>query len=226
MKLLRTWLPALIFLLCWTSARANWVSLFDAQELCAAKCPGRWSHPQFSLDHASVVVAETQGQITSLWKFAVAQPQKRVLVYRGAVRLWALDAAPSLLVLKPDNTLISYDMTQKKQRWSVKILEDIASITPLIPGQVVVLKTAAQLPSLRLLSSVSGQPLELEPSFELQTVAQEDNEALPATGLKVREVMSSPGGVYMLRLAETAGGAVRLEGYGYFYECVACGSNR
>ncbi|WP_425148097.1 hypothetical protein [Deinococcus sp.] len=224
----RTWLLALIASLCWTWARASWQPLFAPQALCAANCQGRWSRPQLSLDGASVVVAQTQGQTTSLWKFAVNQPRKRVLVYRGAVRLWALDAAPSLVVLKPDNTLLSYDLTQKKQRWSVKILDDVASINLLIPGQVLILKTAYQLSSLRLLSSASGQMLELMPGFELRPASRGGNEPLPVTRSEVREVVyaSIPGAEVAFRITNTASGATWLEGYGSFYDCVACGSSK
>ncbi|WP_456832166.1 hypothetical protein [Deinococcus sp. UYEF24] len=186
---------------------------------------------RLSLDLNSVVVAETRGQISSLWKIPVSQPQKRVLVYQGAVQSWALDAAPYLLVLKPGGTLLSYDMTRKKQRWSTQIPFPVpgASIDLLSVGELLALTLPDPSFSPLMIRSADGQILSLLPGFELRRTPETDGkmEPLPVTSLHVLE-QTSLLPTLAFRLIQTTGGAVQLQGYSYRDPdpCIACGFNK
>ncbi|WP_407572235.1 hypothetical protein [Deinococcus altitudinis] len=235
---MKKYLPALISCLLWTSAAAAWEPLFAPLQLCAAKCTGRWDQVQLSADLKSVVVAEVQGQVTSLWNVPLARPRDRALVYRGAVQNWALDAAPYLVILKPDGTLQSYDVTRKQLRWSknVSFLEPGESIEVLIVGELLALNVTDPEFPLFVIDSRTGQWVDLTPGYELRRVPVKPNvdAPLPLTSLKVlQETMShqNPGDTSPtlgFRLTRTSDGAVRLEGYSYREEdrCLACGSNK
>ena len=223
-------LVLLCCLLC-TSASAVWEPLFPSQVLCAATCSGRWSRPQLSPDLKSVVVSETRGQTTSLWKVAVSQPQSRVLVYRGAVQSWALDAAPYLLVLRPDGTLLSYDMTRRRQRWATHIPFPVpgAALELLIVGELLALRIADPAAPLTLMKTVNGQIVGLTPGFELRRVPAVGRtaEPLPVTTLKVLGETVEHSAL-AFRLTRNGSGTVNLEGYAYRDAdlCVACGFNK
>ncbi|THF69039.1 hypothetical protein E7T06_13845 [Deinococcus sp. Arct2-2] len=233
-------LPAL--LLCLTTPAASapsdqWKRQLS-QILCSTPCAGQWHSPQVAPDGQSVTVAETKGAVTSLWKFSWGAATKKVLIYQGPVLLWTLDLAPALVVLKPDYTLLSYNINQNKVIWSrpVAMLGTApTSLTPLIPGRILALtnRPGISADNTELRDSKNGDALQTDPRFQVQltpSVPQQFPEPLPSADLKVKErVQQDSVAAQLGNPVGNGGGAVRLDVYQFIadeVECVACGFNK
>ncbi|MFB9992963.1 hypothetical protein ACFFLM_13390 [Deinococcus oregonensis] len=206
-----------------------------SQTLCSTPCAGQWHDPQLAPDGESVTVAETRGAVTSLWKFSWVGTVKKALIYQGPVLLWTLDLAPALVVLKPDYTLLSYNINQKKVIWNqhLAILGAApTSLTPLIPGRVLALtnRPGTSVDNTELRDSANGNALQIDPRFQLQPrapVPQEPPAPVPSADLSVKARAQQ--GFVAVQLGNV-GSAVRLDVYQFFpvddFQCVACGNTK